>query len=251
MRPSDALAWVPTHMHPNKVARFTAWSAILGGLMACATIGLSLAVTGGDIAMVLHGPLMLTLPTKARDLFRCWMLADVLGFYLPFVVIGGYFLHTFHEHLGALREMVALAIGIYILSGVTGAVIQMATLHPLAEAYAAGGDAARIAVAATWSAIANATQNGFWWVEGPLVFFWTPIAARLLKQAGWSGSILLRIVGWFFGLFFVFGFFPSLFAITLACETVAVLALPLWMLWFGWQLLQRTPARELPKPSLA
>lgn len=238
-------------MNSHNVARFTAWNGILGGLVAYATIGLSLAVTGGDIEMVLHGASMLALPTETRDLFRWWMLADVLGFYLPFVAIGGYFLHTFRKELGALRDMVALAIGIYIVSGVAGAVLQMSTLHPLAHAYAGGDDAAKVAAAAVWSAIANATQNGLWWVEGPLVFFWTPIAARLLKQAGWSGSILLRIVGWFFGLFFVFGFFPSLVAITDACETVAVLVLPLWMLVFGWQLLRRAPTRVAPNARLA
>ena len=171
------------------------------------------------------------------------MLADALGFYLPFVAIGGYFVHAFREELGALGGMVTLAVGLYVMSGITGAVIQMAALHPLAHVYAGGDDAAKVAAAAIWSAIANATQNGLWWVEGPVVFFWTPIAARLLKKAGWGGTILLRIVGGFFGLFFVLGFFPSLNTLSIACETVVVLVLPLWMLLFGWQLLRRSTAR--------
>ena len=89
-------------MNSYNVARFTAWSAIFGGIAACATLALSLVVTGGDIEMVPHGPAMLALSAEGRDLFRWWMLADVLGFYLPFVAIGGYFLHTFREELGAL-----------------------------------------------------------------------------------------------------------------------------------------------------
>ena len=193
-------------MNSYNAARFTAWSAILGGLAACATIALSVVVTGGDIEMVPHGPAMLALPAQARDLFRWWMLADVLGFYLPFVAIGGYFLHTFREELGALREMIA---------------------------------------------IANATQSGFWWVEGPLVFFWTPIAGRLLKKAGWRGSFLLHIVGWGFGCYFVFGFFPSLASIADAGETIAVLALPIWMLIFGWQLMRRAPTLAVPNAARA
>jgi hypothetical protein len=44
----------------------------------------------------------------------------------------------------------------------------------------------------------------------------------------------------------VFGFFPSLAAVTDAGETVGVLALPLWMLTFGWQLLRRAPALAVP-----
>ncbi|KMW44601.1 hypothetical protein PQH03_23830 [Ralstonia insidiosa] len=233
-------------MNSYNVARFTAWNAILGGLAACATLALSVVVTGGDIEMVPHGSAMLALPAEGRDLFRWWMLADVLGFYLPFVAIGGYFVHTFREELGALREMIAIAVAVYIVCGIAGAVLQLSTIHPLAHVYASGDEGAKVAAGAVWTAIANATQNGFWWVEGPLVFFWTSIAARLLKKAGWHGSFLLHIVGWGFGVFFVFGFFPSLAAVTDAGETVGVLALPLWMLTFGWQLLRRAPALAVP-----
>ncbi len=233
-------------MNSYNVARFTAWNAILGGLAACATLALSVVVTGGDIEMVPHGSAMLALSAEGRDLFRWWMLADVLGFYLPFVAIGGYFLHTFREELGALREMIAIAVAAYIVCGIAGAVLQLSTIHPLAHVYASGDEGAKVAAGAVWTAIANATQNGFWWVEGPLVFFWTSIAARLLKKAGWRGSFLLHIVGWGFGVFFVFGFFPSLAAVTDAGETVGVLALPLWMLVFGWQLLRRAPALAVP-----
>ncbi|MCO5397512.1 hypothetical protein [Ralstonia soli] len=235
----------------NNALRFTAWTSIIGGLVAYATVGLSLSVAGSDMEMVFHGPSMLGLPTETRDLFRWWMLADVFGFYLPFIVIGGYFLHTFRDELGALGNMVTLAVGLYVISGITGAVLQMATLHPLAQIYAGGDETTKVAAATVWSAIAHATQYGLWWVEGPSVFFWTPIAARLLKAAGFGGTILLRIVGWFFGLFFMFGFFPGLNALASACETVVVLALPLWMLLFGWQLLRRAPARALSSPSLA
>ncbi|WP_245644048.1 hypothetical protein [Paraburkholderia oxyphila] len=228
----------------SKVMRFTAWSAIIGGVLAYANVGLSLAVTGPDADMVLHGASMLALPPDTRDLFRWCMVADTLGFYLPFLVIGGYFVHVFREELGALGNMVAMAVVLYVMVGVTGAVMQFAILHPLAHLYAGGDDATRNAAAAVWTAIANGTQNGLWWIEGPLVLFWTPIAANLLKKAGWKGSILLKIVGWAFGVFFLFGFFPDLDALSNASEMVVVLVLPLWMLLFGWQLLRR--ARTLP-----
>ncbi|MGF6879678.1 hypothetical protein [Paraburkholderia sp. MM5477-R1] len=228
----------------RKVMRFTAWSAIIGGILAYANVGLSVAVTGPDADMVLHGVSMLALPPDIRDLFRWCMVADTLGFYLPFLVIGGYFVHVFREELGALGNMVAMAVVLYVMVGVTGAVLQFAILHPLAHLYAGGDDATRGAAAAVWTAVANGTQNGLWWIEGPLVLFWTLIAAKLLKNAGWKGAILLKIVGWAFGLFFVFGFFPDLDALSNASEMVVVLVLPLWMLLFGWQLLRR--ARTLP-----
>ncbi|SFU25651.1 hypothetical protein [Paraburkholderia aspalathi] len=228
----------------RKVMRFTAWSAIIGGLLAYANVGLSVAVTGPDADMVLHGASMLALPPNTRDLFRWCMAADVFGFYLPFLAIGGYFVHAFREELGALGNMVAMAVVLYVVVGVTGAVMQFAILHPLAHLYAGGDDVTRNAAAAVWTALANGTQNGLWWIEGPLVFFWTSIAANALKKAGWKGSFLLKIVSWAFGVFFLFGFFPNLDALSNASEMVVVLVLPLWMLLFGWQLLRR--ARTVP-----
>jgi hypothetical protein len=57
------------------------------------------------------------------------MVADTLGFYLPFLVIRGYFVHVFREELGALGNTVAMAVMLYVMVGVTGAVMQFATCH--------------------------------------------------------------------------------------------------------------------------
>ncbi|WP_431825217.1 hypothetical protein [Burkholderia sp. F1] len=232
----------------RKVMRFTAWSAIIGGILAYANIVFSTMVTGSDVGMVLHGATMLALPPDTRDLFRLSMLCDVFGFYLAVLVVGGYFLHVFRDELGALGNMIAFAIGLYAVLGISGAAMQLAVYHPLAHLYAGGDDATRAAAAAAWTTVANGTQNGLWWCEGPLVLFWAPIAANHLKKAGWNGSILLKIVGWFFGLFFLFGFFPDLDALSNASEMVVVLVLPLWMMWFGWQLLRRAGRAVAPSP---
>ncbi len=235
----------------RKAVRFTAWSALIGGVLAYANVGLSIAVTGSDTGMVLHGASMLSLPSDMRDLFRWCMAADIFGFYLPFIAIGGYLLHAFRDELGALGNMMGLAVGLYIMVGIAGAAMQLGILDPLAHAYAGGDEATKGAAAAAWSTIANATQNGLWWSEGPLVLFWAPIAANPLRQAGWRGSILLKIAGWSFGLIFLFGLFPGLDALSNASELVAVLVLPLWMFLFGWQLLRRAQACVEPSPGLA
>ncbi|MBJ9624673.1 hypothetical protein I5586_23395 [Burkholderia multivorans] len=221
------------------VTRFTGSSAIIGGILAFTNVALSLAVTGSDAEMVLHGATMLALPADTRDLFRLSMLADIFGFYLAILVIGGYFLYVFRERLGALCNMIGLAIGLYAMLGIAGAAVQLAIYHPLAHLYAGGDDATRATAAAVWTATAHAVQNGLWWAEAPLVFFWTPIAAKHLKQAGFKGSFLLRIVGWSFGLLFLFAYFESLEVLAGVSELVFVIALPLWMLWFGCQLLGR------------
>ncbi|MBN3769935.1 hypothetical protein G3N93_10055 [Burkholderia sp. Se-20378] len=222
-----------------KVMRFTAWSAIVGGLLAYANVGLVSMVAGTDTGMLLHGATMLSLPSETRDLFRLSMLADVFGFYLAVLVIGGYFVHTFKDELGALGTMIAFGIGAYAVLGITGAALQLSVLDPLAHMYAGGDDATRAAAAAAWATVANGTQSGLWWAEGPLVFFWAPIVANHLKKAGWRGAFLLKIVAWLFAIIFVSGFFPEFEAVTGAGEIVVVLLLPLWMMGFGWQLLRR------------
>ncbi|WP_245965056.1 hypothetical protein [Trinickia dinghuensis] len=235
----------------SKIARLTAWSAIVGGLLAYANVGLSVAVTGSDAGMILHGASMLSLPSDTRDLFNWCMVADIFGFYLPFAVVGGYFLHVFRDELGALGNMVAFAIGLYIMVGIAGAAMQLGILDPLARTYAGGDDATKAAAAAAWSTVANATQNGLWWCEGPLVLFWTPIAANVLERAGWRGSFLLKFVGWGFGAFFLFGFFPGRDVLSNASELIVVLVLPLWMLLFGWQLLRRMRTSVEPNAGVA
>lgn len=239
------------NQNSRSVARLTGWSAIVGAILAVTTNVLWVAVVGSNTDILLHGPSMLALPVESRELFRWCMLTDTFGFYLPFLIIGGYFVHAFRDELGALGNMVMLAAGLYVTVGVVGAVIQLATIQPLAHLYAGGDEATRQTAASTWTTIANATQNGLWWVEGPLVLFWAPIAARVLKNAGWKGGVLLRIGSWSFGLWFLFGFFPALEVVSSTSEMVMTFVMPLWMLVFGWQLLRRSSAYVSATPGLA
>ena len=228
-------------MNPANAARFTAWCALVGGLLACANVALYLAACGGDTNMIFHGPTMLSLPPETRELFRLSLLCDVMGFYLPFLVIGGYLWHAFRVEAGALGDMAALAIVVYVIVGVSGATIQMAALNPLAHLHAGGDESVMSATEAAWTAIANASQKGLWWIEGPVLLLWAFVVGNRLKAAGWGQSLLLRIVGLLYGLFFFFGYFADLGNITDLLETAAVLVLPLWMLLFGWHLLRRAP----------
>ena len=236
-------------MNPNSktILRFTAWSAVIGGLFAYLNVALSLMVTGEDTDMIFHGATVLTLPTETRDLYRESMLADVLGFYLPVLVIGGYLWHTFRDSAGALGDIAVLAILLSVVLGISGAAMQQSVLHPLARLHAGGDDAVKAATEAVWTAVAYAAQKGLWWCEGPVVLLWGLIVGDQLKKAGWNRwfLLLLRINGFAFGLFFLFGFFPELNAVTDLIETVVVLLFPLWMLLFGWQLLRR-PAPAVP-----
>jgi len=183
---------------------------------------------------------MLALPMEARELFRWGMLADILGFYLPLLAIGSYVWRTFRDEAGVLGDAALLAIVVYVVLGLVGAAIEQAIVDPLAQLHAAGSDAVRAATESAWTSVAYGVQNGVWWCEGPVVFFWGAIVGAQLKRAGWSrwSLVLFALVQWGFGLFFVTGFFESLNGATEGLELIIVLLFPFWMLLFGWRLLR-------------
>lgn len=226
---------------PDTATRFTAWSAMLGGLFAYLNVALVVMATGGDTGMILHGPSMLGLPSEARDLFRWGMFADILGFYLPVLVIGAYLWHRYRDQAGALGDMAVLAITLYTVVGVAGAAMQLSALNPLAQLHSGGDETVKAAAEAAWTAIAYASQKGLWWCEGPVVLFWGLVVGRQLREAGWSRATLLplKVVGVCFALFFVVGMFPELDAWMKLLLIVAVVVFPFWMLMFGWQLMRR------------
>jgi hypothetical protein len=228
----------------RKLVRFTAWTAMVGGVGAYLNVALVLSVTGEDTNMIFHGASMLALPTATRDLFRWGMLADVLGFYLPFIAIGAYLWDAFREKAGTLGDMAVLAILAYVVVGIAGAGMQQATLHPLAQLHAGGDDSVKAAAEAAWTAVVYGSQKGLWWCEGPLIMLWGLIVGNQLKKAGWGRwfVLLLQITAWLYGLFFVSSFFSALDDLTDLFETIAVLIFPLWMLWFGWKLLRGPPS---------
>lgn len=228
----------------HQAARFTGWSAVIGGCFAYLNVALVLAATGGDTGLLLHGPSMLGLPAEARELFRWGMFADVLGFYLPVLVIGGYLWHVFRDRAGALGDIALLAITLYTVVGVAGAALQLAALTPLANLHLGGDETVKAAAEAAWTAIAHGSQKGLWWAEGPVVLFWGLVVGHQLRQAGWRGPILwlLQLTGWGFALFFLLGMFPGLDAVMKLMLIVVVLIFPCWMLMFGWRLLRQPGA---------
>lgn len=228
------------NVNSKEVIRLAGWAAILGGIFAYLNVTFMLIATKGDMGVTLQGATMLALPAESREFFRLSMFADVLGFYLPMVVIGGYFWAVFRSRAGALGDMAALAILIYVVLGVTGASAQLAALNPLAQLHADGSEATRAAAEAAWTSIAVASQKGLWWCEGPVVLFWGLIVGKQLKDAGWGKSILwpLTLVGWCFGLFFVSGFFSQLDELNRGLLVIVVLVFPMWLIMFGTQLLR-------------
>ena len=225
---------------PASVVKFTAWTAIVGAVFAYLNLVFVGMVVGDDIDATLHGATMLSLSTDARGLMRLSMLSDILGFYLPVIVIAGYLWNCFREEAGALGDMAVLAIVVYVVVGIGGAAIMTATLDPLARLHAGGDNVVMSATEAAWTAISYACQKGLWWIEGPLVLFWGLITVSTLKKAGWGRWSLLpmTIVGWCYALFFVFEFMTGMNDLAELFGTIGVVLFPLWMLLFGWRLLR-------------
>jgi hypothetical protein len=123
------------------------------------------------------------------------MLADILGFYLPVLGIGAYLWHRFRDRTGAMGDMALLAIALYAIVGVAGAAIQLAALNPLAQLHAGGDASVRAAAETTWTALANASQKGLWWSEGPVVLFWGLVVGPQLAKEAWGQPRLVLLNG--------------------------------------------------------
>lgn len=86
------------------------------------------------------------------------MLTDVFGFYLPFLVIGGYLWRALQDEAGALGNMAAMAVALFVTAGMCGAVIPLAAIQPLSLAYIQG-DAAEKAAATAWETPLRTRRN--------------------------------------------------------------------------------------------
>ena len=179
--------------------------------------------------------------------FRAGMLADSLGFYFSFVVVGGYLWSRFRSRGQARADMAVLAIVIYALLGIAGAVIQFATIDPLMAAHDSPDAAVRAGAESAWLAIVYATQRGLWWFEGPAMAIWALFTGSQLRGSGFKSWWLLVTAGLLYAAYFVTGGFGALEAMKLV-EAVAVIILPLWLLVFGVALLRNR--ENIPPISL-
>jgi hypothetical protein len=221
--------------------RLAAWTAIIGALLAWLNVGTLLAATGGDPDLLLRPAAALTLPAAAQKWFAVSMLFDSFGFYLPFLVIGAYWRSELRPRFGVTMDMATLCIGAYVLLGLAGASMQMAALPALAEIHGAGGEAVKAASESAWLVLVQATQNGLWWMEGPLMAFWGIVVGRALWAARTGFGRTLMLCGALYGAYFVAAL-CGWGALAELIEFGAVALLPLWMLLAGISLL-RPPAR--------
>jgi len=216
--------------------RFTAWVAIGAALLMFATIALSLGATGDDTALFFDPAKVFALPASRITLFRWWMVVDIFGFYLPFLILGGYLWRQLRETGGALVDMAALSVALYVLLGIAGASIQFAVLPALLAAHGTGDAAVRAASEASWLTTVIGSQRGLWAMEGPVLAFWGIVTGNALRTRGMANGTVLIMAG----LAYALNYIASILDAAVASEMLtisAVLLLPVWALWFGVTLL--------------
>jgi hypothetical protein len=212
--------------------RFAGWIGIVGSLLAWFSLYCLYAATAGDLDAVFHPATALGLDATALQWFRVAMLADMFGFYLPALIVGGYLWSSSRQAAGALKDIAVLSLLLYVVFGIAGASMQLAALPALSDAHSAGDTAVKIAVESAWLAIVSGTEHGLWWAEGPVMGLWAGLMGLVLRRQGRAFGVLLMACGGLYLLSFVAEFLGTR-TIAELCETLGVLLFPLWLLLTG------------------
>jgi hypothetical protein len=212
--------------------RFAGYIAIAGSLLAWFSVYCLYAATAGDLDAVLHPATALGLDAVAQQWFRLAMLADIFGFYIAVLIVGGYLWSSSRHEVGAMTDIAVLALLVYAVLGIAGASMQLAALPALSEAHVAGDTAVKSAAQSAWLAIVTATEHGLWWAEGPVMGLWAGLMGPILRRQSRAYGALLMFCGALYIVAFVAEFF-GLRTIAELSETFGVLLFPLWLLLTG------------------
>ena len=224
--------------------KLAAWVAIASCPFAWVNIYCFLAASSFDMEAIFKSDVALTFSPASQRLFLCSMLFDSFGFYLPFLVVGGYLWSRLRP--SALMNMAALCLGVYVFLGLAGTSMQFATLPVLSAAHSSGDPMAKVAAETAWLAIVHATENGLWWMEGPVMAFWAIAVGSASKAAGLRYGRMLMLAGLLYGGYFILGAVGAA-ELAIVLELIGLFVLPLWMLLTGIGLLrERGPLPQHP-----
>lgn len=236
--PGAGTTVTPTSPNPAYSRRCAGWTALIAAPLAWFNIYCYLAAVGGDMQAMFKPATALALSPTAQQWFRVGMLADSFGYYLPFLLVGGYLWSRLRERGGAFIDMAVLCLVVYVLLGVAGTSMQIAALPPLAAVHASGDALAKAASESAWLAVVHATERGLWWMEGPVMACWGLIMGRALRAEGWGWGRLLMACAGLYGAGFVAQFLGA-GQLAEGLSLIAVMLLPLWLLLTGIALLRQ------------
>jgi hypothetical protein len=205
-----------------------------GAVLMAAAVNFNLSLDAFSSTMIAVGP-------RGAELLRWGLLLDGLGSYLLLAPLALYLWGWLKPENVGLANLYTLSGLAYMLVGAIGAFVLAAALPPLINAYGAASAAQRETLQVVFNTIFNAVYRGLWnplevlllaaWLLGlgPWIARTRPALGRLTQLVGLLA--LLDAVGRFLGL-------EPLFMVGVS---VLLALLPLWLLWWGIELLRRLP----------
>jgi len=85
----------------NDPRRLVGWLAVVGAVLAWSMAVLVGAAAGFDSAVLEHPAQMVAFSANSQNLYRLSMWADILGWYVPFLAVGGYLWQPMRQRMGA------------------------------------------------------------------------------------------------------------------------------------------------------
>jgi hypothetical protein len=205
-----------------------------GAVLMAAAVNFNLSLDAFSGTMIAIGP-------RGGELLRWGLLLDGLGSYLLVAPLALYLWGWLQPENPSLANLYTLSGLAYMLVGAIGAFVLAAALPPLINAYGPASAAQREILQVVFNTIFNAVYHGLWnplevlllaaWLLGlgPWIARTRPALGRLTQLVGLSA--LLDAAGRFLGL-------EPLFMVGVS---VLLALLPLWLLWWGIELLRRLP----------
>ncbi|RQS71956.1 hypothetical protein DID96_11740 [Burkholderia sp. Bp8963] len=229
------------HVMVSDPRRFVGWLAVIGAVLGWGMAVLYAAAANFDAEVFERPAAMLSFAPASQNLYRLSMWADILGWYLPFLAVGGYLWGRMRQRVGVLADIALTGVAAYAILGIVGAGMLNLTLAPLAGLHAGNDPMARMAAEAIWPTLQNAAQ-GIWNAEAPVLLLWGIVAARFLRAEKWGFGRLLTFDLCVFGIEFILNLIGWRDLGELALQLTLAIH-PLWLFLFGSSLLrERAPA---------
>lgn len=228
-------------MTVNDPRRFVGWLAVTGAVLGWGMAVLYAAAANFDVEALERPVAMLGFSPGSQNLYRLSMWADILGWYVPFLAVGGYLWGRMRQRVGVLADIALTGIVAYAILGIVGAGMLTLTLAPLAGLHAGNDPVAKTAAEAIWPTLQNAAQ-GIWGAEAPVLLLWGVVTARFLRAEKWGFGLVLTFDLCLFGIEFILTLIGWRDLAEMALQLTLVIH-PLWLFLFGISLLcERAPA---------
>ena len=216
--------------------RLVGWLAVVGALLAWIMAVLVGAAANFNPDVLAHPAAMLDYSPQSQNLYRLSMWADILGWYVPFLAVGGFLWQRIRQSAGVLADIGLAGLIVYAVLGIVGAGMLNLTLVALTN-LVVENPANGASCEAIWVTLQAAAQ-GIWNAEAPVFLLWGLVAAHFLRKEKWGYGRLLTLDVALFAIEFIF----NLCGLADLGETMLMITLlvhPLWLFLFGITLLRK------------